>query len=279
MANKEQTETGSAATQDPATSSAQAPAEGGNLPPFYKRPLPLHLKDHAEVGVLAERNYRFAAQTTAIPLTIGEFPAAARHYPVLFSPGAQAFPVALVGIYRNDNFFVEADGSWRADSYIPAYLRRYPFLLARAPEENRHILCVDEESDMVVKGGGEPLIEDGKASAVAERAMRFCESYARDHERTTAFTAELAGAGLLEEQELGVSLASGQKLRLKGFQLINPRKFEEMADDAFLDWRKKGWLFPIYCHFVAAQNWQRLAQIAAQRPAPAAEAQPADAGA
>lgn len=260
-----------------------APAGGddavqGTLPLFYQRPRPLRLKEHADLAIKPVPDYSFAARATALPLMMGEFPAAAKDYPILFSRGNPPIPVALVGVFKDRNLFVGEDGAWRQGHYVPAYVRRYPFLLTEDQASKRRVLCVDEDAPVLTRGEGQRLVEEGKPSELAQRALRLCEMYAADQERTRLFMQAVAEHDLLVTKQAGVALVTGQKLLLRDFSVIDPEKFEALSDELFLEWRKKGWLYPVYSHFLSGQNWQRLADLAAVGGVPGAPA-PAEANA
>jgi len=66
-----------------------------------------------------------------LPLTIDEFPNAARNYPIVFSVGDNSVPLILMGLNEGVNTFMGEDGKFTEPAYVPAYVRRYPFLLAK----------------------------------------------------------------------------------------------------------------------------------------------------
>ena len=244
-----------------------ATARQGQLPLFYERPRPLHLTEHADLALKVPPSFAFAANTVAVPLVLGEFMAATKDYPIVFGPGDIPVPVAFLGLTKGDNLFVDANGQWLPGAYVPAYLRRYPFLLVDSPENNRRILFVDEASSNVTRGHGTALIADGKPTEAAQNALKLCEAYAYDQQMTREFCEKLVANDLLETRNITITLADGGKIVLQDMRAISPRKFEEMSDGEYLEWRKKKWLFPAYCHFQSALNWQRLAERAAARKA------------
>src|SRR5689334_18935000 len=100
------------------------------LPMFYKRPFALQAQVHSEVSLKRGANYRFAAKSNAVPLTVQELVQAQRDYPIVFTNEAVSMPMAVVGLQDQLNLYVGADASWRRGAYIPAYVRRYPFLFS-----------------------------------------------------------------------------------------------------------------------------------------------------
>ena len=98
------------------------------LPLFYGTPLPVRFPEHRNLGLRADGHYRFAAASPALPLTVPEFAAAGRVYPIVFAQDEAAMPLAVTGLAAGRNLFVSPDGAWRPGCYVPAYLRRYPFI-------------------------------------------------------------------------------------------------------------------------------------------------------
>ena len=112
-------------------------------PLFYADPVALHVDRHAEWRLL-DGNAAFAACATAIPLVLTDFVPAARSYPILFTADTAA-PIALTGLQRSD-LFVDAAGAWAPDCYVPAYVRRYPFILVEVPDRSDLGLAIDGAS-------------------------------------------------------------------------------------------------------------------------------------
>lgn len=237
-----------------------APATAaGPMPLFYKNLKPLHLKDHADLALKQGAGFAFAAEATAVPLVVGEFMAAARDYPIIFSGTENPVPLVMLGLRKGTNLYVDKDGVWQQGAYVPAYVRRYPFYLVEAQEGRRRILFVDEDSDHLSHNGGAPLVADSKPSETAQNVLKFCEAYAEDQRNTREFCEAVVALDLLDKRDLAVSLPGGKKLVLKDILVIDPRKFEALPDKVFLEWRDRKWLFAVYCHFISGANWQRLA--------------------
>ncbi|WP_448968297.1 SapC family protein, partial [Klebsiella grimontii] len=93
------------------------------------------------------------------PLTVEEFPQAARHFPIIFSTGESPVPLALMGLNEGVNTFVDGEGNVDPGIYLPAYARRYPFMLAKLqPESEELSLCFDPSADLIGPfDEGEPL--------------------------------------------------------------------------------------------------------------------------
>src|SRR6185436_2186295 len=112
--------------------------------------------------------------TNAIPLTASEMAHAARTYPIVFSGAAPTVPFAVVGLRDHENLFVDPQGVWRDDSYIPAYVRRYPFIFSEVPNSQQLVLCVDESADHFdAVSSARPFFAEGKPVEALQRAFKF----------------------------------------------------------------------------------------------------------
>src|SRR3569833_4278631 len=100
-----------------------------SLPLFYNAIEPLNASQHGIMKVRPIEKSPAIAQTHAIPVTVDEFGLAQRHFPIVFSVGDSPVPIALMGLNEGVNVFLDDDGRpLDSNIYIPAYIRRYPFL-------------------------------------------------------------------------------------------------------------------------------------------------------
>jgi SapC len=250
-----------------AQQSTAQPQPAAALPMFYRRPFALQAQVHSEISLKRTPSYRFAAQTNAIPLTTQELFHAQRDYPIVFTNEPVPMPMAVVGIQDRANLHVEPDGSWRRGAYVPAYVRRYPFLFSERPENQELTLCVDEASELLEATTANPFFRDGKPTEITQKALEFCVAYQRQHEATREFGRTLAQVELLMPKDATVKLPGGESIVVRGFKMIDESKFNQLPAETFLDWRSKGWIALIYSHFLSLGAWDRLVQIAVERRA------------
>lgn len=229
------------------------------LPLFYRSPRVLTPGAHGQRSLAPEPGYAFAATTNAVPLVAEEMAVAGRHFPVVFSDEGAPHPVAILGLRGQQNLFVEADGRWRAGAYLPAYVRRYPFIFLENEQRTELTLCIDESADALVPGRDRPLFDEaGQPTALTRNALAFCRDYQAQHLLAAAFTAALAEAGLLVDHRADVTLRGGERLSLAGFKVIDADRFAQLPDATFLAWRQKGWLPLAYAHFFSIGAWSAL---------------------
>lgn len=257
-----------AADAPPASVRAAAPPPA-DMPPLYARVRPIEPNRHQDWAVRDVRDFRFAAKTRAVPITGAEFPVAAREYPIVFVTKPSPMAAVLVGLRADENLYVGADGAWRQGAYMPAYLRRYPFLIAQSNDGERLILCVDEGSPLVTKDGGMRFFENGKKSTYLDRMLQLGADIHRDQVRTAQIVKMLDDLGLLIERRIEAKLTSGEAVGFQGFGIVDERKLNELPDDKFLELRRSGGLGLVYLHLVSFANLKHLGDIAVERRAKA----------
>lgn len=238
---------------------AQAPA---NMPLFYTKPTPLDAKAHGDLGLKKNFGFDFTTGINAVPVNLIEMPQICHHYPIAFSPDGNATPVAILGLRDNENLFLKADKTWEADTYIPAYIRRYPFIFSEMPGGDQLTLCVDMNDKVIEKGGAQSFFDkEGKPSDLANNALEFCKSYHAAAQQTIKFSKALADAGILVDREAQINVGGDKRINFSGFMIIDEKKFAELDEKTFLMFRKEGWLPFIYAHLFSGAQWQRLTKL------------------
>lgn len=250
------------------------------MPPLlYEDPVLLRGDLHKHAALLACESFQFAAGIVAVPLNASEFALAARCYPIVFADTNEMLPLAVTGLSDGSNLFVDEEGRWTDGAYVPAYVRRYPFLPVTTPKSDALMLAIDRprlvERDGMVAADANGLFDGDNASPLAARALDFCERYYRDHLRTAEFVAGLQERDLLETRRADIRLPDQSQFRIDGFRMIDRTKLRALPDDRLGDWFRKGWLDLAALAEAAQANWQTLLdRHAAQRgttakPAPA----------
>jgi len=256
------------------------PEPSSALPLFYSAPVPLSSSWHGAWRLLPG-GAGFAADASAIPLVATDFPGASRSYPILFTQDVIS-AVALVGLEQH-NLFVDGD-AWAEGAYVPAYVRRYPFVLIEAVDKGGFQLAIDATSSLVARSGDEGalLFVDGEPSDVTRRALDFCRAFNEDHERVRAFCQALADEALLVDRQANVTLPNGRTLGVGGFQVVDPERFAQLGEETIVDWHRKGWLALVHFHLASLERFQSLLARQAARgggtppaPADASDAAPA----
>ena len=245
----------------------QAQAAGG-LPLFYTQPEPLDKVKHVKLGLNSKFSLSFTKNINAVPVNLIELPQLCHFYPIAFSPDENATPVAILGLRDSENLFVDDEGRWLADSYVPAYIRRYPFIFSEMPDTEQLTLCLDMNDDIVSEDGDQKFFDaDGNPTDLANNALEFCKSYHAAAQQTIEFSKELNDSGLLVERQAEIEIGGGKRISFSGFRILDEKKFAELSDEEFLKWRERGWLPFLYAHLFSGGQWQRLTSLLNQKQA------------
>ena len=237
---------------------------------FYSQPEPLSVEAHGKLGVdPVDKPYAFAGVTNLVPLTVTEFAPATLSYPVIFAGEARQ-PVAVMGLRSGENLFVSDEGDFRPEAYIPAYIRRYPFVFANDDAQKRLILCVDRGAAFLKEGGQTPLFDGDQPSAYVQQAMEFCNNFEQERQRTEAFVALLTELDLFESKEAVFTPrnpdgTAGAPQKLAEYFAVSEDKLKTLPAEKLAELRDNGALGQIYAHLVSLLGWDRLIAMAFQK--------------
>ena len=244
---------------------------------FYQAPAPLNSAVHLRMRVRPlNGNYRFAAATNSVPLAAVEFFDAAREYPIVFTEGDKPFPTILTGVRNQENLLVGDDGSWQG-RYVPAFVRRYPFVLSERADSKDFSVYIDEGYDGINAEGGERLFnDDGSHTLMFKQALEFLSQFQGEVERTSRFAERLKELDLLVSRRLEVKRPDDAPLVLQGFYVIDEARLQALDDTVLLGLARSGELAWIYAHLMSLSNVgilaDRLAKVAALAETPTAKA-------
>jgi SapC len=256
---------------------ATAP-EAAGLPLFYKDLVPLNSQEHAKYKTKAIDSALFMDGQHAIPLTIDEFVMASRNFPIIFSAGDVPVPLVLMGMNEGVNVYMDDKGKFTQNVYLPAYVRRYPFMLAKLrPDTDELSLCFDPSSDAVgeFKKEGEALFDGTEPTENTKNILKFCEDFEQAGARTQAFVDELIKYELLMDGEVSIQ-QEGQEnpFIYRGFKMIDENKLRELRGDELRKMNQNGMLPLIHAHLFSLQLMSELFAAQAQQgkvPEPAVE--------
>lgn len=228
-----------------------------------------------EVG----RDYAFSKSVNSVPLMAVEIPNATAEYAVVFSGTDQAMlPAVILGMRGNENLYLSTQGDWQA-KYLPAFVRRYPFVFSGSADGNTFTLCIDESfPGFNQKGRGERLFdEQGKPTTYVENVLKFLEQYQIEFRRTQAFCAKLRELDLLEPMRAQADLVSGERVSLTGFMAVNRDRLKALPGEALADLAKTDALELLYLHLQSMRNFTGMMdRLGARRYAEAGEAPESD---
>jgi hypothetical protein len=224
---------------------------------IYESAVPVSAARHADACLEPGTGYAFAAHTSAVPLMAVEFLVAATEYAIVFAPvGDTVVPAAVLGLQTEQNLFVGQDDKWKA-KYVPAFIRRYPFVFSASADQKTLVLCIDESSPGFNRAGkGQALFDaEKKPTAYTQRVLKFLQDYQVHFRRTQLFCQHLKELDVLEPTTVRVSGPASERHALGGFQVVNRKKLREVPADKVAALLKTDELELIYLHLYSMRNF------------------------
>jgi hypothetical protein len=239
---------------------ASAP-QAANLPLFYQDIVPLNSRDHATWHSRITENAKWLVGQHAIPLTAEEFIHASRHYPIVFSVADEPVPLALMGLNEGVNTFFDDDGKLTQPVYVPAYARRYPYMLAKlTPDTEELSLCFDPTSELLGEfEEGNALFENGEPTDQCKNTLEFCRHFEEAGFRTTQFVEELNKHNLLMDGEVAIQQeGNDQPFIYRGFKMVDQEKLRDLRGDVLRTMNQNGMLALIFAHLFSLDHMSEI---------------------
>ncbi|MBL8483345.1 MAG: SapC family protein [Rhodocyclaceae bacterium] len=227
---------------------------------IYENAVPVSSARHGAHSVEVGGDYAFSRHVNAVPLMAVEFPAAAAEYAIVFtSQDDVVIPAAMLGLRGKENLYLNEQGAWQA-KYIPAFIRRYPFVFSTSRDGQTFTLCIDEAyAGVNAEGRGERLFgADGQPTAYVDDVLNFLRGYQSQFQRTQTFCQKLKDLGLLEPMQAQVALTGGGRLSLTGFLAVNRQKLKDLSADKLAELVKADELELIYMHLQSMRNFTNM---------------------
>lgn len=224
---------------------------------IYETAVPVSNGRHGKASIEPGKGYGFARKINSVPLTAVEFPLAAAEYAIVFAQsGSEVVPVVILGARAGENLYVNDDDGWNA-RYVPAFVRRYPFVFAAKDDAKTFTLCVDEAfQGLNFQGRGQALFDaQGKQTPYVDNVLRFLQEYTAQFARTQAFCRKLAELKLLEPMQAQFTLASGQKMSLTGFHAVDRKRLKALPAETLAQMAGTDELELIYLHLQSLRNF------------------------
>lgn len=224
---------------------------------IYESAVPVSHGRHGKWSIDAGTDFGFSRKVNSVPLTAVEFPAAASEYVIIFAgTGDVVTPAVLLGARDEENLYLAEGGGWKA-SYVPAFLRRYPFVFSSRDEGKNFTLCIDESfTGFNQDGRGKALYDEPqKPSQYTQNVLKFLQQYQMEFQRTQDFCKKLKDLNLLEPMRAQMSLASGEKIALGGFMAIDRARLKTLGAEKLAELVKSDEMELIYAHLISMRNF------------------------
>lgn len=233
---------------------------------YYEKPVLLNREQHRKRCIQPSSGFGFARRANSLYLAGIEFNEACKDYAIVFTrlSGGHVAPVVVLGLRNQENLYVDAQDHWTAP-YIPAFVRRYPFVLADLGGGQMGV-AVDEAFEGLNDAQGEPLFDEkGGNTPFLQNALDFLQRFQVEHLRTQAFCRKLEEAGLLVEMSARADLVDGRTFTVAGLMVVDEKKLQELPDATVLSLFRTGELHLVSMHLLSLSNLNRLVQRIAER--------------
>lgn len=197
-----------------------------------------------------------------------EFRNVQAHYPIMFHQDAKGelYPIALFGFQQNENLFLNESG-WNA-SYVPAMIRREPFLIGYQGSEIQddadklRVLSIDLDHPRVSKEEGELLFQPlGGRTLFLEQMANLMEDIYTGYLHNRIFMEALKEHDLLEAVTLDITLTDGSENQLLGFHTINEDKVQQLPGDVLRRFSENHLLMPLFMVLASMANLRTLIEM------------------
>ena len=219
----------------------------------------LKVEEHKSSGVKIVSDFLVAKNLTSAPVTVNEYFDACKEYPIVFAKDSQGawFSLVILGAEK-ENIFVEADGKWRKNCHIPAFVGRYPFLFME--DKGNLVLTLDPTQIVEKSDAGENYFfeEDGSHSEFLKKLVNSMNSAHRFTQITQEFISTLNNLGVLEESGMSGKTAEGNDFSIGGFFIVKEEKLAGLSSKEQAKLCKKGFTQFITAHMISVSNIHKL---------------------
>ena len=216
--------------------------------------------EHKDTGVANVEGFAHAKDLTTSMITMSEYYQSCKSYPIVFAKNEEEgwFSVALLG-FEQKNIFVDEEGKWKENCYIPAYVRRYPFIYIKNKEELLLGFDADQKVDKKDAGTRYFFDEEGEKTEFVNNVLQFMNQVQNSSKETQAFIEQLDKLDLLEPSNITGKSAEGKEISVTGFWVLKEDKLNELTQKNKTMLCKKNYMQPITAHLISLSNIKSLA--------------------
>ncbi|MCH8337185.1 MAG: SapC family protein [Proteobacteria bacterium] len=246
------------------STSGKAPIDGEMF--LFKQPVLLSREQHGSMGLSRpERPFEFANDIRGVPITLSEVSSAQKHFPLVFTNVDNPTLIAVLGVLDNVNLFVTDDGQWDQNTYIPSYLRCYPFAFARG-EDDKMMVVIAEVSPLISESPAIPFFDGEELSPKVRARVDISGKFEAERRQTQQFCEKLKQLGLLKSQQASVKMTGKDRDQVVAeYVSIDTRKFSNLDKDSLYELHQADYLYPIFGHVASLENWTWLMTLRINR--------------
>lgn len=228
---------------------------------------PLNKEKHSGLKLKRDISIELVKDKSIVPLTAVEFGQAGAQMPVMFvkGPNDEYRAIGVTGLEDGENLLFNEEGI--NSSYVPFEIQRLPFSLAKNPEDERYILCIDSNSDLINENDGEAIIkDDGSLGERAEQMNKFVFDFVQHDRITQEMLKHLDELELFAPAQVAITMGENKRV-LNGLFRIDDKKLRDLTDEQVLDLHKRNYFAAIYSHLHSLSQIQRLIELKTKKNA------------
>lgn len=229
---------------------------------IYENATPITKDKHANLSVSTGSDYLFSKGVNSIPLMAVEFVNASRDYAIVFTGSEDVvMPAVILGVRNDENLYLTDEGHWESN-YIPAFIRRYPFVFSSHDSGETFTLCIDENFvGCNQEGRGERLFDsEGNQTLYLNNVLEFLKEFQAQFQITQSFCQNLIKYDLLEPMQAKFSLRNGEETSLSGFRAISRDRLAKLSGADLSALLQSSELELIYLHLQSMRNFTPLVE-------------------
>jgi hypothetical protein len=232
----------------------------------YETITPLTVDKHKSWTVSEHTDYEFTRDLSFVPILASELVLACAEYPIVFieTKGQSPMPIAILSLDQS-NRFVGGQGQWEG-TYLPAFIRRYPYLFSKEADGDTYFLCIDEASSCISAEGvsGERIFdENGEQTEYTQRVVDFLSAYQIEHAKTERLGQRLKEMNLLEVKQISknrvIEGEMKQEVVLNGLQTVDKSRVDTLTNEKLIEIVRDG-TYELICY-----HWRSLSNLNSNR--------------
>jgi len=229
---------------------------------MYQNVEPINSIAHLKCGIKELSTFAYAKEMIHAPITVAEFYESCKDYPIVFAKDASESwsALALIGYKEKENLFIDEKGAWEKNRYVPAFIRRYPFIFVAQPNTDElslafDVTCKEEKCTVMERRFFD---DEAKATPFLQTIMSFLTQFQNDAKATAEFIKQLDDWELLEARMANIVTPTGETFTLNGFYVINEEKLRHLAKKKKEEIYAKNAIPLITAHLISLSNIQRM---------------------
>lgn len=228
---------------------------------MYKNLEILNKITHKNKSVKEVKNFFYAKNLTSAPITSAEFFEACKNYPIFFAKDKDNnwFTSVILGYKENNNLFVDEKGNWEKSHYIPAFVRKYPFVFIKEENKDNLFLALDKDYlDDEKNDETRKLFNDkGENTNILKNVLTFLNQFYADSLSTKEFIKQLDEWEILEEKTVIIN-DKKEQFNISGLYVVNEEKLKNLSKKKKNDINDKNAIPLITAHLISLSNIQKL---------------------